>query len=978
MFKKIFTVALLAAFLVVLPHHIGAQEDATADAGKALQAKIAKLIEQLGSEKFEERKVAGEELLDIGEDAREALEKATKNPDTETAAAAAAVLKQLDMLRFVFVCTDEKGAPLKGQTLFISIKISRPRDPDEPYTEPGGIEKSGKIAEDGTFSLEPFDGEVVEITAEIEGFAPIRSRELKFQGGKYVIPLRFVLAGTIKGVVVDAGNKDAPLPDANVTIGENHTTTDEKGRFEIKGVPPGSHQVYVWKEQMEQETRPQAIDVASGKTSEVKVRMVRKDEAGPCEGFKCKLLKPDGKPLANTRVVVEMEVRSDDTTYHRSFGEERWGTLPVTDTDGCLLFGEIENGQVTLKICVAGYKPVEIGEHEVKPGESWEIKEPIKLDRGLEIEVVVRDAAGKPIPDAKVITRAVEDGYKYYRKSQMFADEDDNAELPEAAPSEEPVPPQEKKPNLPGITDTNDEGVAKVTGLPGGDIAVVAVKNGYVVSGQKTVTLKKGETKKIEITLEKEATAEVRIIDADTKQPVLRARVSVERDFSEQSVIGVESESYSRPGRRDESTTRKIRGIRAGKAAFSASARGYHNGTVEAEFKPGEKKQITVEMKKLRDGALAGTIKPAPTVPMSEIFCALLYCSEPDSGYGYGYGETPIVLRLDRKGRFNVPNVQEGRWGIIVLGMNDRPIVKKDFEIKPDKTAELSLQLEALGTLEIELVDHEGKPVAGTELGLFQQGHFSYGFAGESHRFFRSDGLAEAVMTDENGRCRVEHLIPSVYLVSIRRAGPSLLGVGQIWKTNIKADKTEKLKIRMAKTTTLEGTVLLKGNKQCSVIVFKRDASFLEIFLMPVAMLSKVTTGKKFTLKDIPPGKHTIMAVQMSDSFMSSYLKEIDVKEGVPVKGIELKFPEKAQKVYGRVISYKRKGRPEEGVLLMGPVMAGAELKPDGRFEAKAVPGKYKVFHLSLSKLMARDDSKIKPLEIEVEEGKDLTGVEIP
>ena len=109
MFRKIFAVALLAAFFAAMPHLMGTQKNGAPDAGKALQAKISELIEQLGSEKFEERKAAQEELLDIGEDAREALENALKNPDPEIASAAATILKQLDMLRFVFVCTDEKA-----------------------------------------------------------------------------------------------------------------------------------------------------------------------------------------------------------------------------------------------------------------------------------------------------------------------------------------------------------------------------------------------------------------------------------------------------------------------------------------------------------------------------------------------------------------------------------------------------------------------------------------------------------------------------------------------------------------------------------------------------------------------------------------------------------------------------------------------------------------------------------------------------
>ncbi|MFH1549228.1 MAG: carboxypeptidase regulatory-like domain-containing protein, partial [Planctomycetota bacterium] len=875
------------------------------------------------------------------------------------------------------------------KTLTIAITISQPHEPDKPYTKPEKVEKSGKIAEDGTFSLEPLDGGIVSIEARTDEYMPIKSRQLRFQSGKYVIPLRFVLAGTIKGVVVDAGNKDALVPDAEVYVGNNHATTDEKGCFEIKGLSPVSHHVYVLKWQMMQETEPQTIDVASGKTTEVKIRMVRR------KGFKCRLLKPDGKPLASTRVVIEMEASRDDRTYSRSFGEERWrGTQPATDADGYLLFEEIESGHVTLKIYVAKYKPVETEEHEAKPGESWEIKEPIKLDSGLELEVVVRDTAGKPVPSAKVITRAVKDGHKHYMMSQIFTDVDDNAELAEAilpppppvkepVPGEEPVHPQEKKPNLPGMADTDEKGVAKAAGLPEGDVAVIAVKPGYIVSEQKIVTLKKGETKKIEITLEKEATAKVKIIDADTKQPVPRAYTCAytERDFGEQPVIDVESVSNFRPVREDGPATWTIRGIRAGKVTISASADGYHDGTFDTEFKPGEKKQITIEMKKFRDGALAGTIRPAATMPMSGIFCALL--SRSDVSVRYDYGEMPIVLRLDRKGRFNVPNIREGRWDITVLGMDNRPLVEKDFEIEPDKKTDIALQLQALGTLDIELVDHEGKPLAGAQLGLTGPGSTAPFLATSSTKFFYLEWGNIFVTTDEEGKCKFESLLPGVYRLSKISPLPQHMGIFLIplmWKVTIKADKTEKVKFRVPKTTTIEGTLTARHDRLCTVSVFRQAATFLEMFIMPVAIQRNVKPGAKFKVEGVPPGKLVIVAVTKGDMLVSSYTMEIEVKEGVPVKGIELKFPEKTQKISGKLKDYKGKPSPApDGIIIFyGPALASAKVNPDGTFELEMPPGKYKVHRIHIRDVKSGEQPAPKPIEITIEEGKDLTGIEVP
>jgi len=986
MSRKILPIVALVAFLVGISLHADPPKTTPVNSDNALQKQIAGLIEQLGSGEFEERKAAQEGLLNIGEDAREALENALKNPDPEVAAAAATVLKQMDMLRLVFVCTDEKGALLKDKTLTINITSTIPYNPDRPYTEPEKVEKSGKIAENGTFSLEPFHGKDVTISAKIEGLVPIMSNQLRFQGGKYVIPLRFVLASTIKGVVVDADNKDVPVPDALVTVaiiagGVNQAITDEKGRFEIKGIPPGSHQVSVRKEQMEQETRLQTINVASGKTSEVKIRMVRRDETGKGKSFKCKMLTPDGKPLANTQVFIDTEIRQGNTTYPLRYGGQPKGKIPTTDAEGNLSLDRFEqSGLVTMKIYVRGYKPVELEEHEVKPGESWEIKEPIKLDKGLEIEVVVKDAAGKPVADAKVITRAVEDGSMHYSRYELFGHDDPRRAMPPWA-----SPMQEKLANPPGVTD--DKGTAKADGLPEGDIAVVAVKDGYVVSGQKTVTLKKGEVAKIEITLEKEATADVKIIDADTEEPVPGAHARVVGKSEGGRVIHVDmsERTYAKPG--SGQPIQKIRNIPAGKVTISASAsaaEGYHESTVEEEFKPGESKSITIKMKPLRDGTLAGTIKPAASMPMSEVFCALLY----RSGYPlrFGYGGTPIVLRLDKKGRFRMPKIQEGEWGITVLDMNDRPIIlQKDFKVEPGKTTEVTLQLQALGSLEIELVDHEGKPLAGAQPDLIGFGSPAHFMPTQLKKFFYLEWGSGFVTTDEEGKCKFENLLPGVYRLFKRRPSSQYLvmmvQVPLMGKVTVKADKTEKVKFRVPKTTSIEGTLTARHDRLCNVIVFRQAATFLGMFIMPVGRKDGVKPGEKFKVEGIPPGKYIIAATARGDDMIvSTYTTEIEVKEGVPVKGIELKFPEKTQKISGKLKDYKGKPSPalDEVIIFYGPALAGAKINPDGTFETQAPPGEYKVYRINIYNVMKGEQPAPKPIEITIEEGKDLTGVEIP
>lgn len=76
----------------------------------ALNARIEKLIVQLGAEDFFEREAATKELAELGNLARSALEPAMKNADAEIAARATALIERLPKLSHTVV--DALGAPI--------------------------------------------------------------------------------------------------------------------------------------------------------------------------------------------------------------------------------------------------------------------------------------------------------------------------------------------------------------------------------------------------------------------------------------------------------------------------------------------------------------------------------------------------------------------------------------------------------------------------------------------------------------------------------------------------------------------------------------------------------------------------------------------------------------------------------------------------------------------------------------------------
>jgi hypothetical protein len=95
-----------------------AQNDDEA-AAKALAARIEKLIGQLGVEEFAVREAASKELTEIGNPARQALEKAALDPDPETSSRAKVILDRLPKLTHTII--DALGAPIPLAKLSLQL-----------------------------------------------------------------------------------------------------------------------------------------------------------------------------------------------------------------------------------------------------------------------------------------------------------------------------------------------------------------------------------------------------------------------------------------------------------------------------------------------------------------------------------------------------------------------------------------------------------------------------------------------------------------------------------------------------------------------------------------------------------------------------------------------------------------------------------------------------------------------------------------
>lgn len=126
----------LLCVLLFLASGIVAQGQEAGDetAAKVLEARIEKLIGQLGIEEFAVREAASKELAEIGNPARLALEKAALDPDPETSSRAKVILDRLPKLTHTIV--DALGDPIPLAKL--SLQLLKNPSAEVPFNAPEG------------------------------------------------------------------------------------------------------------------------------------------------------------------------------------------------------------------------------------------------------------------------------------------------------------------------------------------------------------------------------------------------------------------------------------------------------------------------------------------------------------------------------------------------------------------------------------------------------------------------------------------------------------------------------------------------------------------------------------------------------------------------------------------------------------------------------------------------------------------------
>jgi hypothetical protein len=142
-----------------------------------------------------------------------------------------------------------------------------------------------------------------------------------------------------------------------------------------------------------------------------------------------------------------------------------------------------------------------------------------------------------------------------------------------------------------------------------------------------------------------------------------------------------------------------------------------------------------------------------------------------------------------------------------------------------------------------------------------------------------------------------------------------------------------------------------------------------------------------FKFDDVVAGRYRICAYSHPNndanslglySGMVSEMTSIEVKEGVALKGVEIKLCEKWQAFSGTVANHGSSVCRSGDVILVGPCVRIANVRPDGTFTGHAPAGKYKLYYVNYAQPDKDGNIARQVADVTIEEGKDVEGVQIP
>ena len=955
-----------------------------------IQARIAELINQLGASEFARRDAAQKELSEIGEPARVQLAKALNHEDKEIVFRVTQLLKDLELANVTLEVVDRHGKPIGGKEIRLSINRPAPggfMQPTRPESPPIVIEET--LSKDGRLSLGKLEPGVYNAAMDVQGYRK-QNLEMSLGKGRYIRRVTAYLGGHIKVRVVDIKNGRKPVPSWPVSVrdtGGHHSplpspsgdsqaiTTDEKGEFLFKDLPPGP--AYVTMERRGGEYQPvdgewsRQTDVVDEKTTEVTIEVM--EDKWFYGVLKFKILGPDGKPFRG-------DIRLHFRPLNESDKPPDFYGYPSTITSGAFLedgffkAGRVEKGKYQVVICVKGCAPHTLNDFEIKGNETIELPEPVKLRRGLHLRVKVAGTGGKPLENAFVLLADTNGPPRIISQWQYQTDSD-----------------------VPGEWDTaksDKEGMVKFDSVAEGKYAVRVYHQTLGVSDEMTVELKDGgEVPLLNIKYAERTTILLKVVDKDTGGAVAGLQpmfpdylIGTEKPEEREEHIRMQTPTLFFMPERDPKGRLILTPSLKGRSLI-LMAEGYKTATYKIEEMPaGKTTEVKIQMEKFGKGGLKIKLVPGKGLKLEEI--AEVYCNSMaawQQGIMAGFGGGASLFRWGcratpgKGGSFEAKDILEGPCYISVFTRENRLLALFRADVEKKKVGKLTLNLPGVGKVEGTLRDDAGKPTPGVEMTLMPDS-MMLSTAMSGSRESAASVLITA-MTDEKGRFSFDAVPEGAHRLFTRESDfwPDIRHVA------VKPGEVKKIEFRRRKPVDVTVTVKLPEGEKEPEITF---ANLAAVGANPTGVVplnpsaaepSKLKDGKvRFT--GLYPGRYYLLIVK-SPGF-TGILREIEVKPGTKNIEIEGTFKPGGCSVSGKLTQVSPSGLffGMEFLIAWGERhLAACLVGPDKLFKLEGLhPGKYRLFTMSLDEMCVNGAKYFSVKEITVEEGADIEGITIP
>jgi protocatechuate 3,4-dioxygenase beta subunit len=384
---------------------------------------------------------------------------------------------------------------------------------------------------------------------------------------------------------------------------------------------------------------------------------------------------------------------------------------------------------------------------------------------------------------------------------------------------------------------------------------------------------------------------------------VEHARVNAQPDMTERRSFGGWSSATSKAD-----GSYELEGLRGGKYKLNASADSFPGPEEPIEVEVPEGGVIAVDIRLDPAGSVSGEVVDTAGKPVARVTVSAREATGRrrfqywgSSGRTMTRDDGTFTLDGLRPGSYRVVASRDAWWGdeLRAPGKTDDDVQGEKVEVAGGRTARARIVVESQsGVISGRVVDGKGVAVSDAFLDAERESDAAGASAGGATRSMRWSWRRDPVLTDTEGRFRIEKLSPGRYTVRAYRKGG-----GEAIAEGVAVDSTITMTIRQ--TASIAGTVTAAGGAPDIFSISVRD---------PATGFERserfFRSAGAFTMRDLPAGKFTVTA----SAGEGNGKLEATLTDGQQLTGLAIDLAARAV-VTGRVIAADT-GKPLPGFMV--------------------------------------------------------------